>query len=189
MYSHRATFSFAGTDDVTPAASLRFVCRVDGGSYVPCTSPYQVSGLGAGAHLFEVRAIDGQRQADATPASHGWTSAVYPFTGFVEPVKNAPVLNVVQAGQTVSVKFSLGENRGMTIFDQGSPSWQLINCVTKAPIDRKETVAAGSLQYDARLKQYVYTWRTDKTWAASCRQLIIRLADGTTQPANFKITK
>jgi hypothetical protein len=29
-------------------------------------------------------------------------------------------------------------------------------------------------------------WKTDKGWAGTCRQLIIRLSDGTTHLANFK---
>ena len=52
----------------------------------------------------------------------------------------------------------------------------------------EETVNAGgsSLQYDATAQQYIYVWKTEKSWAGGCRQLQLKLADGTTQVANFK---
>jgi hypothetical protein len=52
----------------------------------------------------------------------------------------------------------------------------------------QETVAAGgsSLNYDAATDQYVYVWKTDASWAGTCRQLVVRLNDGTEHRANFQ---
>jgi hypothetical protein len=52
-----------------------------------------------------------------------------------------------------------------------------------------ETVTAGgsSLQWDG--SQYIYVWKTEKSWAGTCRQFVIRFIDGTSQRANFKFTK
>lgn len=116
----------------------------------------------------------------------------YPWTGFFRPVDNLPMVNGVKAGSAVPVKFSLGGNMGMTIFASGYPRWVVMQCasgVLEEAVD--ETVPAGgsSLSYDATANQYVYVWKTDKAWTGSCRQLQLKLADGTTRVANFKFTK
>ena len=48
------------------------------------------------------------------------------------------------------------------------------------------TAGNSSLTYDATTGQYSYTWKTDKGWANTCRQLVVTLADGTQYLANFK---
>jgi hypothetical protein len=55
----------------------------------------------------------------------------------------------------------------------------------------EETVTAGSsgLTFDPLTGLYIYVWKTDKTWAGTCRQLVVTLADGTTQRANFQFVK
>jgi hypothetical protein len=67
-------FSFTG--DETPP--LTFECRMDGAAFAPCTSPATVSGLGVGAHTFEVRAKDFSLNVDATPASAAFTVVAPP---------------------------------------------------------------------------------------------------------------
>ncbi|HET8768324.1 MAG TPA: PxKF domain-containing protein [Pedococcus sp.] len=47
----------------------------------------------------------------------------------------------------------------------------------------------SSLQYDAATGTYTYVWKSDKAWAGSCRQLVVKLDDGTLHRANFKFTK
>jgi CSLREA domain-containing protein len=73
-----ATFRFAGSDNSTPGAALRFECRLDPpgpdlGLWQACTSPKSYSGLEAGTYTFEVRAIDRSGNADSTPAVQTWT--------------------------------------------------------------------------------------------------------------------
>jgi Ca2+-binding RTX toxin-like protein len=52
---------------------VSFECRVDGGTWTTCTSPFTTAALGDGAHTFEVRATDSHGNPDATPASRGFT--------------------------------------------------------------------------------------------------------------------
>jgi hypothetical protein len=116
----------------------------------------------------------------------------YNWSGFFRPVDNPEVLNSVKAGSAIPVKFSLAGNQGLNIFATGSPTSQKINCDSSDPIDLiEETVTAGgsSLSYDASINQYNYVWKSDKAWAGSCRQLSVKLIDGTTHVANFKFLK
>jgi len=65
----------------------------------------------------------------------------------------------------------------------------VVSCSCGAPTDEiEQTVTAGSssLQYDAASGQYTYVWKTDKAWAGSCRQLTVRLVDGTDHVALFQ---
>src|SRR5262249_23273429 len=57
-----ASFAFTATELST------FECRLDGGAFIPCSSPVTYSGFVAGSHAFEVRATDLAGNLDATPA-------------------------------------------------------------------------------------------------------------------------
>jgi hypothetical protein len=76
-----ATFAFTDSD---PEAS--FECSLDGGLYSVCTSPHSYSGLGDGAHTFNVRAVDAAGNASAA-TSHTWTvDATAPTATIAFPV-------------------------------------------------------------------------------------------------------
>ncbi len=110
------------------------------------------------------------------------------FSGFFQPVDNLPTLNLVNAGQAIPVKFSLGSDQGLDIFEAGYPKSEQIVCNSGALVDGIETtVNAGSssLSYSAGNDQYTYVWKTDKSWTG-CRQLVVKLLDGTIHRANFQ---
>jgi len=116
----------------------------------------------------------------------------YNFTGFFQPVDNIPTLNRVKADSAIPVKFSLGCNQGLNIFYAGYPLSGTMQCDSHDPIDDIEaTVNAGnsSLNYDPVANQYIYVWKTDKAWAGTCRQLTVKLADGTSHYAFFNFTR
>ena len=74
----------------------------------------------------------------------------------------------------------------------GSSQSQQITCDSSSPLnDVEQTVTAGnsSLPYDAATDTYTYTWKTEKAWANSCRQLRLRLSDGSDHVANFQFKK
>jgi hypothetical protein len=95
------------------------------------------------------------------------------------------------------VKFSLKGDQGLNIFATATdgtkyPKSSVIPCDPTAEVDAVEsTVTAGqsTLQYDASLDQYTYVWKTDKAWAGTCRQLEVKLTDGTSHRASFKLLK
>jgi hypothetical protein len=114
---------------------------------------------------------------------------VYPWSGFFQPVDNLPTLNRVKAGGAIPIKFSLGGNQGLSILAAGYPASKQVSCSTGEAADEiEQTVTAGSssLSYDAASGTYTYVWKTDKSWTGQCRELTVRLLDGTDHIANFR---
>ncbi len=50
----------------------RFECRLDGGDWLPCTSPHVYDDLAPGEHSVMVRAIDAAGNVDPEPPEHVW---------------------------------------------------------------------------------------------------------------------
>ncbi len=65
-------FGFASSE-----AGSTFVCRVDAGSFAPCTSPFTVPKRSDGAHVFSVKAIDAPGNESAV-ASRSFTVDTHP---------------------------------------------------------------------------------------------------------------
>ena len=65
-----ATFTFVGSDNLTPASSLEFAWRMDGGAFSPfsATASATISGLTPGSHTFEVKSRDLAGNEDPQPA-------------------------------------------------------------------------------------------------------------------------
>jgi Tol biopolymer transport system component len=151
----------------------------------------------AGDYEVYVINIDGTGEMNLTNnsaedlrSSWGPQPGPYNFTGFFQPVDNLPVVNSVKAGQGIPVKFSLGGDQGLNIFEASYPKSQVIACDSTATVDGiEETVTAGSssLSYDPGTGIYTYVWKTEKAWANTCRQLVVKLNDGTFHRANFKL--
>ncbi len=107
---------------------------------------------------------------------------------FFSPVDNPDVLNRVQAGSAVPVKFGLSGDRGLDVFAEGYPRPRRVTCDSAAPVDNiEQTVSAGEsgLAYDAATARYGYACKSSKAWGDTCRQLVIKLDDGTVHEANF----
>ena len=46
------------------------------------------------------------------------------------------------------------------------------------------TAGGSSLAFDSG--QYIYVWKTNKAWAGTCRQLVVKLTDGNEHRATFR---
>ena len=116
------------------------------------------------------------------------TTVIYEFSGFFSPLDNLPAMNGIKAGSAVPVKFSLHGNQTLAVLD-GEPTSATIACDSPAAnvIEPLGTSASSGLSYDAVIDQYVYVWKTETAWAGTCRQLVVRLADGTLHRANFHL--
>lgn len=129
------------------------------------------------------------RSSDHDPVVVGLDLLHYNFTGFFQPVDNAPVFNVAKAGNGVPVKFSLSGDQGLDIFLSGYPLSNQITCDASSGLDNiEQTVSAGgsTLSYDPLTDQYTYVWKTNKSWTGTCRQLVVILKDGSIHTANFQ---
>jgi hypothetical protein len=67
VFDTSATFSFSASEPST------FQCRLDGAAFAPCTSPLSYENLSVGSHTFQVVAVDGSYNMDASPAEQSWT--------------------------------------------------------------------------------------------------------------------
>ena len=108
------------------------------------------------------------------------------FAGFFQPVDNG-ALNVAQAGSAIPVKFTLGGDQGLSITGAGYARSVLVPCLSSLPTDAiEQTVTACGSSLSFGDGQYVYVWKTDKAWAGTCRQLVVKLSDNTEHRANFR---
>jgi len=137
-----------------------------------------------GTYTVSVRVTDaGGLSAIASATVH----VVFDWAGFFPPVASAPRWNVSRAGSAVPVKFSLGGDQGLAIFATGFPVSIPVDCAAGTPGAGSPTANPGGsgLTYDSSTGQYTYVWKTEKTWAGTCRLLVVQLVDGTTHQAAF----
>ncbi len=193
--------------DKTPP-TVKITCPVDPilGSLAAASWTASDAGSGLatdakGSVMLDTSAI-GTKTATAPTASDnvGWTSVpatctyrvIYQWTGLFSPVDNPPELNFIQAGSVAPLKFSLSGNQGLAIFASGYPISKPLNCPAGAsihPVGPTVSPGKSSLTYDSLLDQYIYLWKTDKSWTGKCRELVITLVDGKSYSAFFKFTK
>src|SRR5262249_25498318 len=155
------TADYACFDAGSGIAANGCVGTVANGAPLPATN---------GAVTFTVTATDNVGRT----ASVSVTYTTWLWGGFFPPVDNPPIVNVASAGSAVPVKFSLGGNRGLSFLAPGYPASQKVACDNGAPQDPiEQTVTAGgsSLTFDSSTNEYTYTWKTDKSWAGTCRDL------------------
>jgi hypothetical protein len=67
------TFSFS-----SPDGTASFECRVDGGPFGACSSPFTTGTLTDAPHTFEVRAVDAAQNTDPSPAARAFTVETQP---------------------------------------------------------------------------------------------------------------
>jgi hypothetical protein len=204
--SDSATASGINIDKTAPVVTVTGVA--DGATYtlgsVPaagCSTSDTLSGVASAASLDASGGPLGSITATCSGATDnagnaaGSVSAtysvIYNWNGFFQPIDNLPVLNKAKAGSAIPVKFSLSGFQGLNIFLAGYPVSTVTTCgsTTTDTIETTVTAGSSSLSYDATSDQYNYVWKTDKSWAGTCRTLTVKLIDGTIHQANFNFTK
>ncbi|MGB2953519.1 MAG: PxKF domain-containing protein [Gaiellaceae bacterium] len=157
-----------------------FACSADGG-VASCTGVTLNGGnldtSTVGPHTLTVTGTDLSGQVTTRAVSY---SVRYVFPGFRPPVDNPPVLNIVNAGRTIPVKWLLLDAAGKNVTTLSaviSISSKTIKCpsATTDPVAVDVPIGLSGLRYDG---QYVFNWSTDKAWAGSCRRLFVHFSDG-----------
>jgi uncharacterized protein len=134
-------------------------------------------------------AADQFRVSDHDPILVGMNLLAYAFGGFLAPVATPPSGNRTNAGQNIPVKFSLGGNFGLNIFQNGFPASRPVSCTTWQPTGGLATIGSpggSGLSYDASTGAYNVGWQTDRAWGGTCRELVVRFNDGSTHTARFE---
>jgi|GEM_PF-1512961 len=76
-----ATFAFSTVSEALPSFGT-YECRVDDATWAACESPFQVNGLGDGAHLFQVRAKDQAGNISPVTSANWEVQSAAPVTTF-----------------------------------------------------------------------------------------------------------
>jgi glycosidase len=176
---------FRGGAGFTPSAASRIATLAPPSFGGPLA--YSDAGAAAGGPTYIVRACNAAGSCADTPPVTVPAGPSYSFSGFFPPVDNLPVINRVQAGRAIPVKFSLGGDLGLNIFAADHPLSRPVTCdgsATSDPVEQTVSAAASSLSYDAATGVYTYVWKTEKAWRG-CRELLLRFGDGSEQRARF----
>lgn len=133
-------------------------------------------------------APDPFRIADHDPVVVGLAlaapSVTYAFGGFLPPLAAVGQRPQAAAGSALPVRFSLGGDYGIAIFRAGFPASRPVSCTTGAPLGGYTPIRSpgnAGLTYSRGNRTYALTWKTDESWAGSCRELVLRFTDETQQ--------
>ena len=119
---------------------------------------------------------------------------LYTFTGFFEPVENLPMLNGVNAGRAIPLKWELRDPAGALVLDLGTVegiTYTQCQCGSEY-VDPMELPAADDSGFsELRLTAtgYHFNWKTEKTFANKCYEIRVALDDGSVHKAKFKFKK
>lgn len=192
-YTEPVTVDFA-TSDGTATAGSDYVATAGTATFAPGITSQQVEVTVNGDTTVELdetftvplsNPLNGtvaDATGDGTIANDDMPPAV--FGGFTSPVTPPSGVNIVQAGQSIPVKFGLGGDFGLSVFQTGYPAWVPMSCTIQAastPAATPENRAVGILAYSATTQQYSYTWRTDKKWKGTCSAFVVKFKDGQTR--------
>ena len=180
----------AGSATIELGGGITVVSIPQGGSAtVTALGPgkYSVKNIGTTAVTVTV---DGN--IATVPAGSTSTVATWDFVGFSQPVDNMPVLNKVNSGQAVPIKWRLLDVGGAPITNLQSATLTVtsLNCSLGTTVDLiEETVAGASGLQNLGNGYYQINWKSPKTYANSCKSLHLDVGDGVTHTASFQFPK
>ncbi len=116
--------------------------------------------------------------------------------GFRSPVRGPyGTLTEVDAGDTMPLRFTAGRSTRRDILATNSPFSRRVDCATlRVPsqgvaVTPRElpipTEATGPGLINTGRGQYTYLWRTDDSWAGTCREVVLTREDGQQHRAFF----
>jgi hypothetical protein len=141
-----------------------------------------------GTKTFTVRTSDNAGNGAAQTVSY---SVVYDFDGFLWPLVNPPRVNRWKAGLPVPVRFSLGSFRGSAPVAAGYPKVAPVSCSGGGEAAGSEKAGGSWTKRSVHASKhgtwtFMFLWKTEKNWAGGCRQLVLKLDDGTVHRVNVQ---
>ena len=128
-----------------------------------------------GPHTFSVTATD--RAGRTSTLTHTY-SVVFAFSGLTAPAGKSRG----QAGSAVPIWFSLGGVSDLSAIQELTSL--AVSCDTGEALSSPSAIAMnGRASYEDG--RFHLVWKTDKSWAGTCRRLRVTLSDGTTHIATF----
>ena len=137
-----------------------------------------------GVKSFTVQATDNAGNPTSATVSY---SVVYSFRGFLWPVQNPPTSNRWKAGKPVPIRFSLDGYQGPRPEAEGYP--RSVRCDGQDPQRIARAAKKPVFGYDRRTDRYTLLWRTERSWAGTCRDFVLQLDDGTLYTARFEFAE
>jgi hypothetical protein len=193
-----------GGADTTPP-SVELLSPLDGAVYLldddvradyACADEEGGSGLAlCAAPVADGAIVDtgsvGEREFTVAAADAAGNSAsvtarfrvVYDFEGFLWPVRNRPRVNGWVAGVPVPIRFEVDGGRGADVIEEGWPQVAAVGCDFA---DEPEGGEPARSTRRRRKRRHAFVWKTDRRWAGSCRQFMLKLKDGTVKRADFR---
>lgn len=151
---------------------------------VPSGSAIDTSSVGK--KTFTVTSSDNA----GNPSSKTVTYTVtYDFSGFSAPVNNLPTLNTAKAGQAIPLKWRLTDASGapVTTLSNVQVGVSNLSCSTGSGSDTiEEYVTSTSGLQNLGDGYYQYNWKTSKSYAGSCKTLLLNLGEGSPRTALFQ---
>jgi len=105
------------------------------------------------------------------------------FGAFQSPVEAPPAVNQVNAGSTVPVKFTLAGGSSLSIDSQP------VECNTLVPTGETPSAldSPGATDLSQSGDEYHVNWKTDASWAGTCRRLTLRIPAASDVVAYFRL--
>ena len=128
--------------------------------------------------------VDGE--TDTIEPGETDTVEAWDFQGF--GLASPPALNKANAGSSVALKWRIVDAAGAPVTDLSTAAITVTNvdCTTGADLGNAQPgQTAGSLQNRGG-GNYQLNWKTQKSWAGTCRAMHLDIGDGVTHDAYFK---
>ncbi len=96
----------------------------------------------------------------------------------------------VRAGRLVIVRFSIDGFHGRNVMAEGFPQVAVTQCGDASePESGDPARILGGLQWLRHGRSYLLVWKTDRSWAGTCRQFLVGLDDGTVHGAAYRFKR
>ena len=148
-----------------PCATCTFLCRFDVTAWEPCTSPYVISGLTVGEHLFQVRAVASDGTLDPLAAFYTWAVDFGPWVGFVvrpPAAVNTSLLNFAFASASgCALSYSINGSSWLPIAGVGNMSTPVLFTLPNTTSEGMNTLKVACTLADNTIVTSKYSWRLD----------------------------